>query len=76
MDIHNYKRQYERQIELLKEDSEILQINKDLALKFNDYLISDGIGVAKVGRYLLDIRKYAKMLKKPFGEADKDDLRL
>jgi integrase/recombinase XerD len=75
MDIHNYKRQYERQVELLKEDKKILQVNKEISLKFRDYLLSEGIGVAKIGRYLLDIRKYAKMLKKPFDEADKDDLR-
>lgn len=75
MDIHNYKRQFERQVELLKEDENILQVNKDSAIKFKDYLISDGIGVAKIGRYLLDVRKFSKMLNKPFKEANKDDLR-
>jgi integrase/recombinase XerD len=75
MDIHNYKRQFERQIELLKEDENILQVNKDISLNFKDYLISEGIGVAKIGRYLLDVRKFSKILNKPFDEADKSDLR-
>jgi len=75
MDIHNYKRQYERQIELLKEDENILQVNKDFSLKFKDYLISEGIGLAKIGRYLLDVRKFSKILNKPFDEADKGDIR-
>jgi len=75
MDIHNYKRQYERQIELLKEDKDILQENKDFSLKFVDYLISETIGVAKIGRYLLDLRKYSKILNKPFDKANKDDIR-
>lgn len=75
MDIHNYKRQYERQVELLKEDPKILELNKDTSLKFKDYLISEGIGLAKIGRYLLDLRKFSKMLNKPFKEANKSDLR-
>lgn len=75
MDIHNYKKSFERQIELLKEDESILQENRDEGIRFKDYLISEGIGVARIGRYLLDIRKFAKLLNKPFKDATKDDLR-
>lgn len=74
VDIHNYKRQFERQIELIKESS-MIQKNKDTALDFKDYLLSEGIGVAKIGRYLLDIRKFDVILKKPFVDADKGDIR-
>jgi len=37
MDIHNYKRQYERQIEIIKEATDISQENKEWILKFKDY---------------------------------------
>lgn len=74
-DIHNYRKQFERQIELIKEDLSIPPENKDIALKFKDYLLSEGIGVAKIGRYLLDIRKFSKLLNKPIQEANKQDIR-
>src|SRR3989344_8063675 len=74
-DLHNYKRQYERQLELMREDERISKENKDWILKFVDYLFSEGIGFAKIGRYLLDLRKFSKMLGKSFDKADKNDIR-
>jgi site-specific recombinase XerD len=73
-DIHNYKRQLEREIVLAKKLI-ILSRNKNLAIKFKDYLISEGIGFAKIARYLLDVIKLDKILKKPFDKANKEDLR-
>lgn len=75
MDIHNYKRQFERQLELIDENKDISQENKQLIIQFKDYLLSEGIGFAKIGRYLLDLRKYALILKKPFPDATEQDLR-
>ncbi|MEI6731400.1 MAG: tyrosine-type recombinase/integrase, partial [archaeon] len=75
MDIHNYKRQFERQIELIIESDKLSKKNKEVALKFKDYLLSEGIGLAKIGRYLLDVRKFNDLLGKPFAEANKDDMR-
>lgn len=75
MDIHNYKRQLERQIELVQLDGRISRGNKKFALEFKDYLLSEGIGVAKIGRYLLDVRKFAIMLQKPFDTATEQDIR-
>jgi site-specific recombinase XerD len=75
MDLHNYRRQYERQIELAKQDSQISEENKKWIFKFADYMLSDGISYGKVGRYVLDMRKLAKMFPRPFQEANKDDLR-
>jgi site-specific recombinase XerD len=75
MDLHNYRRQYEAQIRLAKQDSQISEENKKWIFKFADYMLSDGISYGKVGRYVLDIRKLAKMLPKPFQDADKDDIR-
>ena len=64
MDIHNYKRQLERQIELIQESKTISKRNKETIFKFKDYLISEGIGIAKIGRYMLDLRKFDSMLNK------------
>ncbi|MFA5992940.1 MAG: hypothetical protein WC796_04510 [Candidatus Pacearchaeota archaeon] len=75
MDIHNYKRRFDRTVERIKESIDISKDNKEIALKFKDYCISDGIGVAKIERYLGDIMKYSKMLGKSFSKASKDDLR-
>ena len=75
MDIHNYGRQLERQIELLKEDSKISKENKKTSIEFKDYLLSEGIGVAKIGRYILDLRKFAKILSKDIKKANEKDLR-
>ncbi len=43
MDLHNYKRQYKRQIELAKEDKTISEENKKWIFKFVNYMSSDGI---------------------------------
>jgi len=75
MDIHNYKRQFERQLELIDDNKDISKENKQIIIQFKDYLLSEGIGFAKIGRYLLDLRKYALILKKPFPDATEQDLR-
>ena len=75
MDIHNYKRQMERQIILVQESNEISKENKNTILTFKDYLLSEGIGAAKIARYILDLRKFNRMLNKPFKAADEGDIR-
>jgi site-specific recombinase XerD len=75
MDIHNYKRQFERSLERIQESKELLPENKKLILEFKDYLLSEGIGLARINRFLFELMKYNKMLKKPFPEACKDDVR-
>ncbi|MDP3881973.1 MAG: tyrosine-type recombinase/integrase [Nanoarchaeota archaeon] len=75
MDIHNYKRQLERQTDIIKESKDLLEENKAIALRFKDHLLSEGIGAPKIVRYLIDIRKLNSMLRKPFGEANKEDIR-
>lgn len=75
VDLHNYKRSMERQIELVQESTDISKENKASIIAFKDYLLSEGIGVAKIGRYILDLRKFSRMLKKPFKEARESDIR-
>ncbi|MFH1637398.1 MAG: tyrosine-type recombinase/integrase [Candidatus Woesearchaeota archaeon] len=75
MDIHNYKGRLERTLKRIDEAG-ISKQNKDLILKFKDYCISEGIGLAKIERYLCDLKKYAQMLKKNLEEASKEDIRM
>jgi site-specific recombinase XerD/RNA polymerase subunit RPABC4/transcription elongation factor Spt4 len=75
MDIHNYKRRFERTLERINLSEDISKVNKQTILKFKDYCLSEGIGLAKIERYLFDLMKFSRMLKKPFQEASKEDLR-
>lgn len=75
MDIHNYKGNFDRTVERVKEAVDISDENKGVILKFRDYCLSEGLGYAKIIRYLVDLMKYARMLKKPFSDASKDDIR-
>lgn len=75
MDIHNYKRLFERQVELLKKSKDISKENKKITLAFKDFLLSEGIGIAKIARYLSDIRKFNELLKKPFPKSTENDIR-
>ena len=77
MDIHNYKRRFERAVERIKEAVDIPEENKEIILKFKNHCLSDGIGIAKIDRYLgEDLAKYSRMLKKLFPSASKKDLRV
>jgi integrase/recombinase XerD len=75
MDIHNYKGRFERTIERVNESSDISKDNKEIILKFKDYCISEGIGLAKLERYIGDLMKYARMLNKYYPDASKEDIR-
>ena len=75
MDIHNYKKRYERTLEKIKDSNEITDDNKEIIFNFKDYLLSEGIGFAKIERYLGDLVKLSKMLSKPFSDAVESDVR-
>ncbi|MEN7981832.1 MAG: tyrosine-type recombinase/integrase [Nanoarchaeota archaeon] len=75
MDIHNYKRRLDRTLKNIKKSKEILEENKETILKFKNYLLSEGIGVPRIERCIGELVKYSKMLKKPFEEATKNDIR-
>lgn len=75
MDIHNYKARFERTLQRIQEAQDILKENKHSLLGFKDYCLSEGIGLAKLERYLYDLMKYVRMLKKPVLEAKKEDIR-
>jgi integrase/recombinase XerD len=75
MDIHNYKRRFERTVERINESTDISKENKETILNFKDYLLSENVGTAKIERYLFDLMKYSRMLNKSFEKASKDDIR-
>jgi len=75
MDLHNYRRRLEGQVKLVQNAPEISSDNKKLILEFRDYLLSEGIGAAKISRYLGDARKYCMMLKQPVKQAGEIDIR-
>ena len=39
MDIHNYKKRYERTLERIKDSNEITDDNKEIVFNFKDYFI-------------------------------------
>jgi integrase/recombinase XerD len=74
-DIHNYKRRFERTLERIESCQDISSENKETIFSFKDYLISEGIGFAKIERYLGDMAKFSRMLNKSFSDSDKGDIR-
>ena len=75
MSFYNHKTQFENNLRRIKESGELIKENKDIILKFNDYLLSEGLSVQRINRYISDLFKYNKILNKPFDEATKEDLR-
>jgi len=75
MDIHKHKQRLDGQIALVKKQKNISEENKIKILELKDYLLSEGIGYAKIARYIIDARKLAVMLAKPFYKAGEKDLR-
>ena len=75
MSFYNHKTQFENNLKRIKESGELIKENKDIILKFKDYLLSEGLSVQRINRYISDLFKYNKILNKPFDEATKEDLR-
>lgn len=75
MDLYNHKRQLERTIERINTSKEISEENKKIILDFKNYLLSEGIGQARVNRYLMDTLKFNSMLGKTLSDANKEDIR-
>lgn len=75
MDIHNYQKRFERIVERVQNSSEISSENKEITLKFKDYLLSEGISTSKIERYLFDLMKFSRMVKRPFPEVSKEEIR-
>jgi site-specific recombinase XerD len=61
MDIHNYKRQFERNLERIDQDKNISK--------------EKGLSICRINRYIFELRKYNSLLKKSFSKATKSDIR-
>lgn len=75
LDAHNYKRRIERIFIRLEKNRLVSDGDKDILKKYRDYLVSEGITLGRVGKYLSDLKKASELLEKRFEEADEQDIR-
>ncbi len=73
MDIHNNKKRLESVLRKLKNAKISKQDKKDI-LAFSDFCFSQGIGPAKIYRYLFDLEKTAHFKNKDFQDCNKKDI--
>jgi len=74
-DLYNFDKAAEKELKRIKESSEISQSNKKKIIKFQEDLIADGIGYARIQKYLIELRKICIQLKKNLEDATADDIR-
>ncbi|MFA4855992.1 MAG: tyrosine-type recombinase/integrase [archaeon] len=70
--IHPYEHNLAREIERVKE-SQILESNKELILKFHQHNLAQGISMPRMERQTSVLRKTACQMKKDFKALTKDD---
>jgi len=73
--LYKYKQGFERDLQRIKDSKEISKENKKSIIAFKDYLLSEGIGLKRINRYFYELVKFNRLLKKPFTEANKNDIR-
>lgn len=72
-DIHNYRKRLERTLENIKK-SDISDVNKKHLLSFHDSCFSEGLSICKTERYLYDLLRLAKVIRKDLNKATREDL--
>ncbi|MCK4456477.1 MAG: tyrosine-type recombinase/integrase [Thermoplasmata archaeon] len=75
IDLYNYKGKLKRKLSMIKGLKDISKKAKDKILKFQRDRIAEGIGHARILRYLDDLPKLARLLDKDFEDVTADDLR-
>lgn len=75
IDLYNYKSKLERKLKMIKGLKDISKGAKAKILKFKRDRIAEGIGYARILRYLDDLPKLARLLDKEFEDATADDMR-
>ncbi len=75
VDLYNYKRKLKRKIEMIRGLKDISKDSRDRVLKFQRDRIAEGIGHARILRYLDDLPRIARFLGKEFEMATADDMR-
>jgi site-specific recombinase XerD len=75
LDAHNYARRIETFFLRIDKTQEIPPNDKVILRRYRDYLISEGISLGRVAKYLSDLRKAAVLLAKNYELANEDDIR-
>jgi len=73
IEVHNYERRLEGVLSRIDESS-IDRKSKSLILDFYNDCLSRGLSKARIVKYLDTLERIARILKKPFKEATKDDI--
>lgn len=73
-DIHKYGKKLERKIKQIGKARYISDHNKKVIFEFQNHCIAEGIGNARVLRYLNDLPKLAVLLQKDFEKPTKKDI--
>jgi integrase len=71
--VYNYPRNLERELNKLKTDF-LGKENSETIRQFYRQLEADGLGIARIIKYLSTLRRIASLLNKPFKDATKDDI--
>jgi site-specific recombinase XerD len=72
-DIYNRKQTMENLLQKLN-SSRISKTNKELVTGFYNQCIAEGLSVARINKYLYSLILLARLLKKDFNKAKKDDI--
>lgn len=75
IDLYNYKGKLKRKLSMIKGLKDISKDARGKILKFQRDRIAEGIGHARILRYLDDLPKLARLLDKDFEDVTADDLR-
>lgn len=75
IDVHKQRERYDVAVRALKNDKRISDRNKKLILKFTWDLQAEGIGLARITKYLYMLPILARRLKKEFEKATVDDIK-
>lgn len=74
MDIHDYSGRHERALKNLRDDAEISEQSRKEILSFVEYCRAEGLRLPSIVRHVFALRKAARLLGKPFKDADKSDI--
>jgi len=74
-DIYNFEESLKRELKRIREAEDISSSAKAKIYRFQEDCIAEGIGAARILKYLRDLRKTALDLNKDFEEATADDIK-
>lgn len=72
-EIYEYEKTLERTLDRVRE-SNIAKPDKLLIEKFSRYLFAESLSLGRIIKYLIQIRKIAESVRKPFSELTKEDI--